>query len=76
MRIQIDLRTRDPDKTMNDFNPNSIDATLARIEAKLDASILQQTVDRADIEDLKKWRWFSAGIGAAIGFIADKLLGK
>lgn len=55
----------------DNFNPNSIDATLARIEAKLDAYSSQQIIDRKDIEDLKKWRWVSAGIGAAIGFIGD-----
>lgn len=61
---------------MNDYNPDSVDATLARIEAKLDAYAATQKIQAADIEDLKKWRWFSAGIGAAIGFIATKLIGK
>ena len=61
---------------MNDFNPHSVDATLSRIEAKLDSYASQQLIDRNDIEDLKRWRWFSAGIGAAIAFIADKLFGK
>lgn len=61
---------------MNDFNPHSIDATLARIEAKIDTYSITQAKHGADIEELKKWRWFSAGIGAAIAFIADKLFTK
>ena len=61
---------------MSDFNPHSIDSTLARIEEKLDSYAAQQLINRHDIEDLKKWRWFSAGIGSAIAFIADKLFGK
>jgi len=60
----------------NDFNPNSVDATLARMEAKLDAALMTQGTHAKDIEDLKKWRWFSAGIGAALGFLADKVFGK
>ncbi len=60
----------------NDFNPNSIDATLARIEAKLDAFAIIQGGHNKDIEDLKRWRWFSAGIGAAGAILVDKLFGK
>ena len=59
-----------------DFNPNSIDATLARIEAKLDTYATTQVRHGVEIEELKKWRWFSAGIGAAVAFIADKIFGK
>lgn len=59
--------------SQDDFNPNSIDATLSRIEAKLDIFVAEQKIDRSEIEELKKWRWFSAGLGAAAGFIADKL---
>ena len=61
---------------MTDFNPNSVDATLARIEAKLDAALATQVHQNIDIEDLKRWRWFSAGIGAMLGFLADKVWGK
>ena len=57
-----------------DFNRNSVDATLARMEAKLDAALLTQALHAAELEDLKRWKWFSAGIGAAAGFILDKLV--
>ena len=59
-----------------DFNRNSLDSTLARVETKLDDALARQAIHEREIEELKKWRWFSAGIGAALGFIADKLVGK
>jgi len=59
-----------------EFNRNSIDATMARIETKIDMILVEQKKDKADIEDLKKWRWFSAGLGAAVAFAAEKLFGK
>lgn len=61
---------------MSEYNEHSIDATLARIEAKLDVYAVTQARHGMEIEELKKWRWFSAGIGAGLAFIADKLFGK
>ena len=58
------------------FNRDSVDAVLARMEAKLDTALLTQSTHGREIEDLKKWRWFSAGLGAAAAFVADKLFGK
>ena len=52
---------------MTNYNPNSMDAALARIEQKLDDALDKQAKHENAIEDLKKWRWFSSGIGAAVG---------
>jgi len=60
----------------DNYNSQSVDATLARIEAKLDVAITTQGKQAEQIEDLKAWRWFSAGIGAAAGFLADRVFGK
>ena len=60
----------------NDYNGHSVDATLSRIEAKLDIYAATQKAHEATIEDLKKWRWFSAGIAAVVAFVAERIFGK
>jgi hypothetical protein len=49
-----------------DYNAKSIDATLARIEAKLDIYGVTQNAHSIDIEELKKWRWKTVGGCGAI----------
>ena len=58
------------------YNRQSIDATLSRIETKLDAALVTQNGHGTELESLKKWKWFSSGIGAIIGFLADKIFSK
>lgn len=50
---------------MTDFNPNSIDAIVSRIESKLDTALTQMAQQGKEIEELKKWRWYIAGVFAA-----------
>lgn len=65
-----------------DYNPDSVDAVLARIETKLDAVIRRQDagdLQRASIleriESLEKWKWTvlggAAGVSALMKIILD-----
>lgn len=56
---------------MTDYNKHSVDATLSRLEQKLDDFLAVQVKQQKDIEDLKQWRWFSTGIGAGAGWLAS-----
>ena len=60
----------------DDFNPNSMDAAIVRIDTMIDIILAEQKKDKSDIEELKKWRWFAGGIGAALVFAVDKMFGK
>tara|TARA_R110000868_G_scaffold245626_2_gene502169 strand:+ start:2093 stop:2287 length:195 start_codon:yes stop_codon:yes gene_type:complete len=55
----------------SDYNAKSLDATLARIEAKLDIYAVTQARQSHDIEDLKRWRWISVGGSAVIVFLIE-----
>ena len=55
----------------SDYNAKSLDATLARIEAKLDIYAITQARHASEIEDLKRWRWISVGGSAVIVFLVE-----
>jgi len=55
----------------SDYNAKSLDATLARIEAKLDIYAITQARHASEIEDLKKWRWLSIGGSGVIVFLIE-----
>jgi len=55
----------------SDYNEKSIDATLARIEAKLDMYGVKIGSHEKQIEDLKMWRWLSAGGTAVVVFVVE-----
>ena len=56
---------------MTDYNKNSVDATLSRIEQKMDDFLYTQAKQQKDIDDLKQWRWFSTGLGAGFGWLVS-----
>lgn len=60
----------------SDYNAKSLDATLARIEAKLDIYAITQANQTSEIEDLKKWRWLSIGGSAVIVFLIEIIFKK
>jgi hypothetical protein len=60
----------------SDYNAKSLDATLARIEAKLDIYAITQANHASEIEDLKKWRWLSIGGSAVIVFLIEIIFKK
>ena len=60
----------------SDYNAKSLDATLARIEAKLDIYAITQARHAGEIEDLKKWRWLSIGGSAVIVFLIEIIFKK
>ena len=60
----------------SDYNAKSLDATLARIEAKLDIYAITQANQSSEIEDLKKWRWLSIGGSAVIVFLIEIIFKK
>jgi hypothetical protein len=68
----------------NQYDPNSIDATLARIEARQieNRDKLQAVIDahterfekmEGRLADVEKKQWWLSGAGAAVAFIASKL---
>ena len=59
----------------DDFNPNSTDAVLARLESKLDAALEEQRRHREEIDKLKTWRAYVVGICTAIAAIVSYLVG-
>lgn len=70
--------------SQDDYNPNSVDAALARIEArqrsngeKLDAVIEANTERFEKIEgrvsEVEKKQWFFSGATGVVAFLASKL---
>ena len=49
-----------------DYNPKSIDATLARIEEKVDQLIEFRLEHEKRISKLEQFRWWAAGVFAAV----------
>jgi len=62
--------------SITDYNAASLDATLARIEAKLDIYAVTQANQSSEIEDLKRWRWLSIGGSAVIVFLIEIIFKK
>jgi hypothetical protein len=56
----------------DNFNKDSIDAVLSRIETKLDAAMKIQEKHGSAIEALNQWKWWLTGIAAAISIGASK----
>ena len=49
--------------------------TLASARSEYDAVLVTQRQLLLDVESLKAWRWYMAGICAAIAFAMEKLVG-
>lgn len=57
----------------DDFNPNSVDATLSRIETKLDAALERVDALEKVVRDLDKFKYWMLGIAAAAGVVGGKI---
>lgn len=64
----------------HDYNPHGLNETLARVETKLDAMLVEQKslrsdheYDRERINALERWRSWNMGFAAACSGIAVKL---
>jgi hypothetical protein len=58
------------------FEPNSVNAILSRMETKLDAALETVKQHSVEIDNLKSWRWFTAGLGAGAAFLLERLFGR
>ena len=62
--------------SQNDYNPDSVDATLSRIEErqkdnsiKLDSFCAQMVRMQNEVRELQNWKFYVAGAAAAVGVI-------
>jgi hypothetical protein len=57
-----------------EFNENSVDSVLSRLETKMDILIEEVKKDRKDIESLKQFKYWLMGAAALIPFVGDALV--
>lgn len=57
----------------DDYHPNSMDATLSRIETKLDTALVQVADQEKRIGTLERWRMWMLGTAAAASGGAVKI---
>jgi len=62
--------------SQDDYNEKSVDATLARIEVKLDTVLKVSDAHEVRISSVEKKQWWLSGATAAFTFVATRLFGK
>jgi ribosomal 50S subunit-associated protein YjgA (DUF615 family) len=59
----------------DEFNRDSVDATLARIEQKLDGIVEKQNDHEERISSIERWRYYLVAVFVAAGWSAKDLPG-
>lgn len=57
-----------------DYNDNSLDATISRIETKLDAFMEEQAALKQDVKDLKQFKYYLMGAVAFAAALGDRFV--
>lgn len=58
----------------DDYNESSMDATISRIETKLDTFIEEQAALKQDVKDLKQFKYYLMGAVAFAAALGDRFI--